>query len=215
MKNIKAAIFDLDDTLVKTHKVKWAHHKAVAKQFYNIDLTDEVLREHWGKPFNEMIGYYYQHSDTLENMRKANQQLEMKFLKELHGDAPGVILDLLDRSIEVGVLSSSSKTHVEFDLKRLGFPIEKLSFIYGSEDTPSHKPDPQVFTPALIFLEKKEIKKKNVVYIGDALIDYYAARDAGIQFIGITSGLVSRKEFQDKNVPNIVDVIAKVKEIIE
>ncbi|GCE30103.1 hypothetical protein KDA_55870 [Dictyobacter alpinus] len=67
----KAVLFDLDDTLLKTATIKWAHHKAVAKQFYNIDLTDEVLAKHWGMPFEPMIAILYQRADTPENMLKA------------------------------------------------------------------------------------------------------------------------------------------------
>lgn len=45
---IKAVIFDLDDTLLKTAVIKWKHHKAVADKFYGIELTDKTLGEHCG-----------------------------------------------------------------------------------------------------------------------------------------------------------------------
>jgi hypothetical protein len=36
----KAVVFDLDDTLLLTREVKWAHHRAVAKLSYGIDPND-------------------------------------------------------------------------------------------------------------------------------------------------------------------------------
>ena len=46
MLEIRAVLFDLDDTLLKTARIKWAHHKAVAAQ-YGIELTDETLAQYW------------------------------------------------------------------------------------------------------------------------------------------------------------------------
>jgi phosphoglycolate phosphatase-like HAD superfamily hydrolase len=107
----RAVLFDLDDTLLKTSTIKWAHHKAVAKRFYNIDLTDEFF------------------------------------------------------------------------------------LLQGSDDEPAHKPDPRVFDRALELLKSKNISRTQVMYVGDALMDYYAARDAGIGFMGIATGFVSQEQF--------------------
>ncbi len=52
---IKAILFDHDDTLVQTIKSKWAQHKYIAKTFYHKNLKDEELRLHWGKPFTELV----------------------------------------------------------------------------------------------------------------------------------------------------------------
>ncbi len=82
----KAIIFDLDDTLLKTAVIKWRHHKAVAHQFYGIELTDEKLGEHWGKPFDTMIGILYDNADTVDNMRSANRSIEAEYPKEIQED---------------------------------------------------------------------------------------------------------------------------------
>ena len=52
--NTKAIFFDHDDTLVGTYIAKSAQHKYVAKKWYNIELTDEKIRKHWGMPLNEL-----------------------------------------------------------------------------------------------------------------------------------------------------------------
>ena len=78
----RAVLFDLDDTLLKTYQVKWAQHQAVAQKFYNLVLTEETLREHWGKSHLTMMAAYYQNSDTPENMVKANLSLEAGFPKK-------------------------------------------------------------------------------------------------------------------------------------
>jgi beta-phosphoglucomutase-like phosphatase (HAD superfamily) len=51
----KAVLFDFDDTLVESRRMKWDHHKFAAKYFYNLDLTDDDIKEHWGKPMAELL----------------------------------------------------------------------------------------------------------------------------------------------------------------
>lgn len=191
----KAVLFDLDDTLLKTATIKWAHHKAVAKQFYNIDLTDEVLGQHWGMPFEPMMAIFYQNSDTPENMLKANLSLDAQFRKELQEDALDTVHGLLKAGVEVGVVTSILGHLAKKDLLRLGFPADEFFILQGADDAPFHKPDPRVFDRALKLLEAKSIAPHETLYAGDALMDLYAARGAGMHFMGITTGFVTQEQF--------------------
>lgn len=191
-----AVLFDLDDTLVITSSVKWAHHKAVAKQFYGIELTDEVIARHWGMPLEPMMAIFYQNSDTPENMMKANLSLEDQFQKQVLVGADEVVRDLLANGIEVGVITSTIHHLAERDLKRNNFPVDQFFLLQGSDDEPAHKPDPRVFDTALTLLATKGIKPEQTLYVGDALMDYYAARDAGMGFMGVTTGLVTQEQFE-------------------
>ena len=53
-----------------------------------------------------------------------------------------------------------------------------------------------------------------MVYVGDALIDYEATKGAGIDFIGITTGLNSFKEFKDAGVHYILNNIDTLPSLI-
>lgn len=192
----KAVLFDLDDTLLKTSAIKWAHHKAVAKQFYNIDLTDEILARHWGMPFEPMMAIFYQNSDTPENMLKANLSLDAQFPKELQEDALDLVQTLLARCVEVGVVTSILGHLAKKDLLRLGFPAEEFFILQGADDAPFHKPDPRVFDRALELLDEKEIRPGEALYAGDALMDFYAARGAGLGFLGVATGFVTQRQFE-------------------
>jgi len=210
----KAVIFDFDDTLVETRLIKWEHHKTVAKKFYNIDLSEEVLREHWGKPFHLLLPELYQRSDTYENMLIANTSVRSDFLKKVYPGSVNVVTTLLDYGLKVGLLSAANQKFVIEDLKRLNFPLECFSAIQGPEDTSVHKPDPNVFLPILNKFKKEGIKKEKIVYIGDSLMDLEAAYGAGIDFIAITTGLYSKEDFKKHGakiiVKNIKEVIKKV-----
>ena len=106
---IKAVIFDLDDTLVKTHVVKWAQHKAVAKDVYGRELTDDTLREHWGKPFNILVALLHDNVDTLENMLAAYAANAHLFPKVLHDETMDTIEMLLKKDIKLGIVTATNR----------------------------------------------------------------------------------------------------------
>ncbi len=193
----KAIIFDWDDTLVKSREIKWAHHRAVAKKFYNIDITDDELLAHWGKPFNELITLLYKNSDTVEKMIEFNRTLEESFPKELYDDTLDTINKIIDKNVKLSIISATNKDFIMNDLNRLGFPISKFFLIQGAKETSFHKPDPRVFDSVLKELDSQDIEKSKTVYVGDAVMDLKAAKAAGLKFVGITRGLVSKEEFDN------------------
>jgi HAD superfamily hydrolase (TIGR01549 family) len=201
---IKAVIFDLDDTLVKTHVVKWAQHKAVARDTYGRELTDEKLREHWGKPFNALVAALHDNVDTLENMLAAYAANAHLFPKELHDATTDTIHVLLERGIKLGIVTATNKVFLLRDLKQLNIPSEEFFFLQAADETDFHKPDPRVFDQILGKLEREGISKDETMYVGDAVNDWYAARDAGMHFVGVTTGLHSAEEFSAAGAPKTI-----------
>lgn len=210
----QAVIFDLDDTLVRTIEAKWAHHKAVAQQFYGIDLTDDDIRTHWGKPFDQLIRILYRDADSLEAMRTANRSLEDTFPKPIYAGAREVVEDLLTFGLRIGVVTSTNRAFVISDLTRLAFPISQFLFVQAADETHHHKPDPRVFDPALAILRRNGISPSETVYVGDSLLDFEAATGAGIDFIAVTTGLADRTVFEAVGARMIIEKITELREII-
>ncbi len=192
----QAIIFDFDDTLVRTFEVKWAHHKAVAKEFYGRELTDETLAKYWGMPFDTMVGLLHNHSDTTENLRAAYAATDHRFLKTTQPGAPMAVSQLHQRGYTLGIITAMNREPIVAELAPLGFSPGAFLFIQGSDDTTVHKPDPAVFSPALSLLSKRGIKSPQILYIGDALSDFQAASDAGLHFLGVTTGRTTHEEFK-------------------
>ncbi len=192
----KAIIFDFDDTLVESRIAKWSHHKHVAKKFYNIDLTDEDIREHWGKPLGVLIRELYKNSDTEENMYAVLYSVKKDFPKYPYKGAIGTIQKLLSNNIKVGVVSATTKRFLVEDLGDLGFPVEDFITIQGADETMHHKPDPRVFEPLINSLQEEGIKKEEILYVGDSIDDFKASTGAGIHYIALTTGLYSQDDFE-------------------
>ncbi len=210
----KAVIFDFDDTLTKTHLVKWAHHKATAKKFYNIDLTEETIRKHWGKPLQVLIPELYGKAQDYEKMLGDYISLKDEFLKGETEGAKETVQTLLDKGVKVGILSATNKDLLLDDLKRLGFPVEHFAEIQGAEDTSVHKPEPEVFLPILKKFAEHGVKKEEIVYIGDSLDDYLSATGAGLDYIGITTGIHSEEDFKKAKAKKIIKDIRELPDAV-
>jgi phosphoglycolate phosphatase len=206
----KAVIFDFDDTLVESRVVKWAHHKHVAKKFYNIDLSDDDIKKHWGKPIGELVKILYKSSDTLENMYEALISVREQFRKSTYPGAQEVINKLLAANIKVGIVSATNRRFLFNDLVDDNFSVDKMFLIQGADNTEFHKPDPRVFNDAIKLLEKEGIAKNETVYIGDSINDLDAAHGAGINFIGITTGLYAKEDFEKGGAKVIIKDINEV-----
>lgn len=194
----KAIIFDFDETLVKSYSVKWSQHQAVAKKFYGVNLTEETIRKYWGMPFEEMIGLFYEHKDTVENMMKSYFSLDYLYRKHPYKDTIKVLNFFHDNNYFLGLVTSMTRESVVDDMNESEMPYDKFDLIQGSTDSEFHKPDPRVFDGIISQLVKMDIKKEEALYVGDDIRDMQAARGAGIGFVAIPNGLTTIKEFEDQ-----------------
>jgi len=207
---IKAVLFDLDDTLVLTRETKFEAIKYTAKTHYNLDIEDSKIEKYWGRPFNEVMQGIFGDVDSVDGIVAKYLPDRMKFPSIAYPDANDVIQLLILRGYKVGVISSTTKQFVIHDLMTLGFPVDDLSVIQGAEDTKYHKPDPRVFDPAVKILHESGIRNIECLYVGDLIGDYYSARDAGMQFLGIVRWGTTKEDFEKagaKTIQSLSEII--------
>ncbi len=215
MPKYKAVIFDFDDTLVESRLAKWDQHKHVGKKFYNIDLKDETLHEHWGKPIHILAPELYEHSEPWEEMHQKLISTKKDFPKKLYPGSVTALNELLDNSIKIGIISAATRMDITEDLVKFNFPLERFTIIQGCDETNVHKPNPEVFTPALKKLEEEGIELKDILYVGDSIDDLKASTLAGIDFIALTTGLYTREDFKKLGAKTILKNIGELtKEIL-
>ncbi|HUQ85169.1 MAG TPA: HAD-IA family hydrolase [Candidatus Limnocylindrales bacterium] len=183
---IKAIIFDFDDTLVKTKECKWDALKETGKRFYNLEISDEHINKFWGQPFDEMLSGVLMNCDKYVNLKNNYESVTQEFPMKAFDDAVSVIDKLLEK-YKIGILSSSSKLLLMKDMALLNFPVDKFFYIQTYENTQEHKPHPEVFSPILTELKTLGIDKKELIYVGNAVIDLEAAKSAGLKFCAILS----------------------------
>lgn len=86
---------------------------------------------------------------------------------------------------------------------------ELIDLIIGSNDVKSHKPEP---TGLLRAIDHFHMAKDDVLYTGDSYIDAETARNAGVDFLAITTGTTSAETFARYPHIAILPAIAALKD---
>ncbi|HUD03525.1 MAG TPA: HAD hydrolase-like protein [Patescibacteria group bacterium] len=208
--NTKAIFFDHDDTLVGTYIAKSAQHKYVAKKWYNIELTDEKIRKHWGMPLNELYKIFYE-TDDVDLAEQHVLECHKEYPKQLLEGTIETLQTLQEMGLKLGVVTSTAKFSFDHDLDVLGIPRALLDYTQTQESTAYHKPDPRVFEPAIRWLGNHSINTSEVLYVGDGLLDREAAIGAGFNFVGVETGLLTRQQFKKAGSLAISSLVELVK----
>lgn len=113
--------------------------------------------------------------------------------------------DLQQQGITIGIVTSNSQEKVETCLQR--WNITEISFIHSERN---------IFSKAKAFrhvLKKYNIKKKEVLYVGDEVRDIEATHEVGIPMIAVTWGFNSEQRLaksEPKYIAHIPNDILKI-----
>lgn len=208
----KAVVFDMDDTLVHTRKIKYLAHKHTAKQFYNLTLTDADLDRHWGKAFDQLMLELYGPVDPLEKIIANYYSISQNYPLAPRPHARKVVRHFADHFL-TGLLTATNTPLMISALAEAGLDQKLFSYIQTSDNTTFHKPNPKVFDPAIKFFAEHSVKPAEIVYVGDVLNDFYAARDAGLHFIGIATNTIPQSAFREAGaeaVDSLLDLLTLI-----
>ncbi len=205
---IKAIIFDLDDTLIQTSKAKYSAIKHAAKTFYDLEINDQEIKSHWGKPFELFMKDLFGGIDETEKIISNYYSIRNDFPTPSY---PGTheALAKLKNSFQLGIVTAATRHMTIEDLGIAKLDHTIFDYIQTSEDTNSHKPDPKVFLPIVAKFQDRGIANTELLYVGDSLNDYYAASGAQIKFVGIADRTTPRDDFHI----NKVKVIKEIEEL--
>jgi phosphoglycolate phosphatase len=87
-----------------------------------------------------------------------------------------------------------------------------FDYIIGGEDVKEHKPNPEGL---LLAIQKLDVQKSEVIYIGDTLIDAETAQRTGVEFIGVLSGTTTESDFRIKHSGGIIKNISELPLVVK
>jgi len=205
MKIYRAAIFDMDGTLVDTLA----------------DLQDSV---------NEMLAHYNLPLRTLDEVRRfVGNGARKLMLRSLPEDCSFIdealkfyndcyarnclkkvkpydgIMEFLaaleTKKIPLAICTNKQHFAAVAIAEKILAPI-KFSYVSGDKPNSPRKPDP---TRALAAAEKFSVAPEDVAYFGDTAVDMETAKNAGFLAVGVTWGFRPRSELVDSGAKIIVD----------
>lgn len=204
--NMKAVIFDLDETLINSKKV-------------HINVTDQVLKE-MGIKGNIKSIFGQREDDILKTSfpnlssrkRKLIQKMKRKlYIKNIHKvklfPYAKLVLKKIKKRFKLCILTSNSDIETKAILKQHKFP--KFDMVVSLGHVKSNK------TKGLRkILKTLHLKKNEVLYVGDSDFDIKAAKDLGVKIIVNTAfhtpRLIKKADFVIKDLRKVLKIVNKV-----
>lgn len=108
---------------------------------------------------------------------------------------PGVreILQAIKKDgYQIGIVTTKFHYRIEQIFSRQGI-LELIDQIVGAEDVKVEKPNPEGL---LLAIDRLQLQKEDILYVGDSLADAKTAENAGVSFAAVLTGTTSREDFE-------------------
>ncbi len=216
MREIKALLFDLDGTILDTYEIGYSLHYATARLMNIKPPAKKKWDIHWGKRWSKFIKSIWPDVDVDEFKKifieNGYSELPLPFVS----NALSTLYFLKNNKYYIGTITNRKKESTERICKNLGIKLNLFDYVQCRDDYSVCKPYPKVFKPVIKELAQQGIKRKEIAYVGDTLFDWYASKNAGINFFAVLTGGKTAAEFMNAGVSglNIVDSIKDIPSLL-
>lgn len=213
----RAIIFDFDDTLINTKDVSIKRHIDTAKKL-GIEFDERELIKRWGQPWPQLLyGFLGNRADEFINA--INNTKNFNF-SQIEG-ASEMLSYLRSKGIFVGILTSSGREWIIRKTESASLGLNNFDdwLIFCNEDVKEPKPNKLAFETILARLAAKGVSGDMICYCGDLLLDLETARNAGVNFIAVTTGFHKKEDFiragldGNKVIESVKDLPSKLEEL--
>lgn len=194
-KNYKAYLFDFDYTLADSSKGIVMCYRNVLNRHNHTGITDEDIKRTIGKTlensFSIMTGIT--DKEILAEYRKEyvkEADIYMTANTVLFDETLDVLQKLKSKGAMIGIISTKYRYRI-MELLKSKLPDGFLDIIVGGEDVKEPKPSPEGLNFAIKTLN---VKKEEVMYVGDSTVDAETAEAAEVDFTGVLHGMTTKEE---------------------
>ena len=209
---IKFAVFDFDGTIADSVDFCLYVFKKTFEKFMEKVPLEEEIYQCFGMNEPGVIRHFIGHDclDAEEYFYKLHRELHSEFCPETF---PGVIglLDLLKRkNIKMVLLTGRSETTAQISMECLKIGDYFSDFLYGSKEKSDKAPQ------MLSLLEKYNLNRDEMVYIGDAVSDAESSFRANVKCLSAAWTKSARIAELEKINPGMVfRTVSEMQEYIE
>ena len=207
--NIKLVVFDLDGTLISSHKTIY---KATLHALKEINIYPTMPEEDFyktiGMHFEDIFAQFGFSVPDFEKFIGIYKSIYFDYI-DLSVAYPGVneILNKLQvKNIKTALLTTKGQDHAEIILRQFKL-FDEIDYIMGRRPGIAHKPSPE---PLIKICSDLNLEIKASLMIGDTELDIQCGKNAGSKTCAVTYGYRTaeelKKEFPDFMIDNILDV---------
>jgi pyrophosphatase PpaX len=181
--DIKAILFDFDGTLADTLPVCFLAFKSVFKEFDDLEVSTEEIKEIFGPSetgiirenlrntdYEKAIELYYKiYRDQHDNMVEKNEAIY------------SLVWQLKTNGYKLGIVTGKARRSLDISLENLGLN-NIFDVIVTGDDVKFPKPHPEGINLAL---EELGLSNKEAIFLGDSDADILAGKQANVHTIGV------------------------------
>jgi len=211
----KLAIFDFDGTLVDSAPGIVDVMRDCCAEYKFSEKTLELWSHLIGIPLLRQVEILFPEHSHEFHEEVAQRYRDIYDTRAIEICPPFVgleeMLQTLRKAEILISIASSKRRHLIDTVLEYHNLVGYFSLVVGAEEVKKHKPDPEA---VLLSAEKLGIALSESVVIGDSSFDLDMARNAGVDAIGVTTG-IHTKEYLAKSEPKyIVSALTEVAPLI-
>ena len=211
---IKLAVFDLDGTLVSSHKTIY---KAMVRALKELKICVEIPQ----KEFYNLIGLHFEDIFKEFGFSVPDFDQFISLYKSVYFDYadssfvyPGVketIEKLNLHRIKISLLTTKGQDQAEMNLFYFKL-LDKFDYVMGRRPGIANKPSPE---PLLKICEDLDISISDTIMIGDSELDIYCGKNAGTKTCAVTYGYRTKEDLIKTNPDFIIDKLYDLMNVLD
>ncbi|MFA4854299.1 MAG: HAD family hydrolase [Candidatus Omnitrophota bacterium] len=206
MQNIKLVIFDLDGTLVDAYAAINSSFNYVMRRLGLKPKSAGLIRRAVGWGDANLLKPYVGERDLELALSLYRRHHEHSLLKQsrLYPQVRPLLRKLKDKGYKLAVASNRPGKFSLILLRHLRI-IEFFDYVLCADKLKRGKPDPEILNETI---SRFAVKKSQVLYAGDMVIDAQVGRRAGIKTVIVTTGSSSLSEIKKERPFKIIHEIS-------
>jgi phosphoglycolate phosphatase len=189
-------IFDFDYTLADaTIGIVSSFNHAFSK--LDIPVQDiESIKKTVGLPIDEAFIQLtdYKNEVIIDSFKKLFREKADEVMTKntvLFDDTVSTLQDLKKNGFKTGIVTTKYRYRIAETLSTHSIS-DLVDVVIGGEDVEIPKPSPEGLLLAIDYLN---VQRKNVLYVGDSLVDAKTALAANVDFAAVTTGTTNEDDF--------------------
>lgn len=211
----RLAIFDFDGTLVDSAPGIVDVMRDVCVEYKFSEKTLELWSHLIGVPLFRQVEILFPEHDSKFHHEVAQRYRDIYDLRAIEICPPfGGLEEMLRTLREAEILisiASSKRRHLIDTVLEFHKLADYFSLVVGAEEVSKHKPDPE---SVHVSVKKLNVDLAESVVIGDSSFDLDMARNAGVDAIGVTTGIHTREYLSKSEPKHIVSSLEEVTPLI-
>lgn len=193
---LKAVVFDFDYTLGdSTDGIVMSVNYALEKLGFGIK-DKESIKKTIGLPLKDTFFTLtgegsVEEAELFSKYFIEKADLVMVENTVLYEDTKEVLQRLKSEGYKIGIVTTKFRYRIEKIFNKFN-ALELVDIIVGADDVKIEKPAPE----GLLFaMDKFQLKREELLYVGDSTVDAKTAENADVNFAGVLTGTTAKDEF--------------------